>query len=223
MKPGRVHNLSLQNKFILITTGAVILLMFIIGFILIKWQRDTMYRNIERQGRFLAEILSTPVMSNFSKSLLYAKFGLIDEIEAFANYYSEVMEKKELDLIYLVVLDKNGNVISRQNTHENRKDYNDPITVRALSSDTTLVQKFRDTRSGHDALDVSTPLLFNNRKWGTLKLAVSLKKIDQEVQTIIISAVIFTFFLLIGGVCIIMFLSSRFIRPITQLARTMEF
>jgi signal transduction histidine kinase len=221
-KPGLLNNLSLQKKFILITTGAVIVLMFIIGFILIKWQRDLMYHNIKQQGKLLAETLATPVMSIFSRNLLYAKVVFIDELEAFGDYYSEIVAKKELDLIYVVVLDKNGNVISHQNTHESRKVYNDSITARALVSDTTLVQKFRDETSGYDALDVSTPLLFNDRKWGTLKLAVSLKKIDHEIQKIIISAVIFTFFLLIGGICIIMFLSGRFIKPITQLARTME-
>lgn len=222
MKKGFVHNLSLQKKFILITTGAVILLMLIFGFILIKWQRDIMYRNIEKQGKILAETLATPVISTFTKSMLYAKAGFIDEIEAFANSYSEIAKKKDLDLIYLVVIDKYGNVLSYHNIHENSEGSHVPITAEILQSDRTVIQKFRDTHSGYDALDVSTPLLFNNRKWGTLKLAVSLKRINREVHTIIISAVIFTFFLLIGGVCIIMFLSKRFINPITQLARTME-
>jgi signal transduction histidine kinase len=216
------QNLSLQKKFTLITSFAVIILMIIIGVMITRRERNIMYRDLERQARVLAEALAIPVMSDLSKNVLYARLGLIEEGKIIGSYFSEIFKKKDMDFVCLVVLNEIGKVIAHNDINEYGKVYQDPVTVNALFSNTTIVQQYYDKTISHEALDVATPLLLGKKRWGTLKFAISLKKVDQEIQTTIISTIIFTLLLLIGGFCIIIILSRRFIEPVTQLAQTME-
>jgi signal transduction histidine kinase len=84
------------------------------------------------------------------------------------------------------------------------------------------VQRFDDRGAGHRALDVATPLSIGKKRWGTLKFAISLERVDSQVRATIVSAIIVTMVLLGGAFGIIFLLSRRFISPITELSRTME-
>jgi signal transduction histidine kinase len=222
MKSAFFHNLSLQKKFILVTAIAVIILMFIIGFMVTEREKGIMHRDIERQGRILAETLAIPVMDDLSKNVLFGRLGLVQEGRMIGNYFSEIFENSNIDLIYLAVLDEHGKVISHNDRHEYGNVYHDPKTLNALASDSTIVQHYHDRTISHEALDVATPLMLGKKRWGTLKFGLSLEKVDKQIHNTVVSTLVFTVVLLIAGLCIIVLLSRRFIRPITQLARTME-
>jgi two-component system NtrC family sensor kinase len=218
MKVKYLHNLSLQKKFIIVTYAAVIILMVLIGVMITRRESAIMYRDIERQGKILAETLAIPVMND----LIYERLGLVEEGGLIDNYVTEIFGKKDIDLIYMAVLDGSGKIISHNDFNEYGKVYDDPITANALSSNVTVVQKFYNNKTGHVALDFATPLSIGKKRWGTLKFAVSLERLDNELKATVLSVVAVTFVLLIGGLGIILLLSRRFIRPITELARTME-
>ncbi|RJQ48140.1 MAG: HAMP domain-containing protein [Nitrospiraceae bacterium] len=218
MKQVLFRNLTLQKKFIIITFSAVILVMVTVGALTITVERNILHRDIERQGRILAETLAIPVMND----LIYEKLGLVEEGGLIDNYVTEIFRRKDIDLIYLAVLDTNGRVISHNDFNEYGKTYTDSITDTALHSDVTIVQKFHHDKSGHDALDVATPLSIGKKRWGTLKFAVSLERLAREVQAVIFNGIIVTSILLAVGLVLIVLLSRRFIRPITEMAKTME-
>lgn len=218
MKNLFIKDLTLQKKFIIITFSAVILVMVIVGAMTITSERNILYRDIERQGRILAETLAIPVMND----LIYEKLGLVEEGGLIDNYVMEIFRRKDIDLIYLTVLDPNGRVISHNDFNEYGKTYTDRITVRSLHSDFTVVEKFYHDKSGHDALDIATPLLIGKKRWGTLKFAVSLESLDREMQAVILRSIVVTSLLLAIGFVLIVLLSRRFIRPITDMAKTME-
>lgn len=218
MKAKYLNNLSLQKKFIIVTYASVIILMVFIGFMITRRESAIMYRDIERQGKLLAETLAIPVMND----LIYERLGLVEEGGLIDNYVTEIFGKKDIDLMYIAVLDGNGKIISHNDFNEYGKVYDDPITANALSSDVTVVQKFHNDKTGRAALDFATPLSIGKKRWGTLKFAVSLERLDNELKATVLSVIVVTFVLLIGGLGIILLLSRRFIRPITELARTME-
>jgi signal transduction histidine kinase len=218
MKIALFDYLTLQKKFIIITFIAVIALMLIIGFTVTRRERSRMYNNIERQGRLLAKTLAIPVMND----LIYEKLGLVEEGGLIDNYITEIFEKKDMDLLYVAVLNEHGKVIAHNNFKEYGKFYRDPLTVKAMKSDSMVVEKFYNSTIGHDALDFATPLAIGQKRWGTLKFAVSLEKLEKEIQELIFGVIILTLLLLLAGFVIIVILSRRFLRPITQLAKTME-
>ena len=74
MKLNYLRNLSLQKKFIIVTYAAVIFIMVLVGFMITRRESAIMYRDIERQGKLLAETLAIPVMND----LIYERLGLVD-------------------------------------------------------------------------------------------------------------------------------------------------
>ncbi|MEW6410487.1 MAG: ATP-binding protein, partial [Nitrospirota bacterium] len=89
-------------------------------------------------------------------------------------------------------------------------------------AETTLLEHSFNTAINHNILDVGTPLSIGKKRWGTLRFAISLRKAEEEIMSTITKIVLLTFIFLIIGFVIILLLSRRFIRPITQLANTME-
>jgi signal transduction histidine kinase len=215
MIPTSFRHFSLQKKFIIVTFSAVIFFMVYTGFQISRRESIIIHRDIERQGKLLAE---TPVMND----LLYERLGLVEEGGLIDNYITGIFSKKEINLIYIAVLDENGRVISHNDFNEYGHVYDDPITIKALASDSTVVQKFHDQQTGSGALDFATPLSIGKKRWGTLKFAVSLKVLEQELQSTILNVTIITILMLIVSFGIIVLLSRQFIRPITKLAQIME-
>jgi signal transduction histidine kinase len=218
MTPASFKHLSLQGKFIIVTFSAVILSMVVTGLQIARRESIIMHRDIEREGILLAETLAIPIMND----LLYERLGLVEEGGLIDNYITGIFSKKEINLIYIAVLDENGRIVSHNDFNEYGLVYDDPITVKALASDSTLVQKFHDQQTGSHALDFSTPLSIGKKRWGTLKFAVSLKVLEQEVQSIILNVSIITIMMLAISFGAIFLLSRKFIMPITELAKTME-
>jgi signal transduction histidine kinase len=218
MKSALLKRFSIQQKFIFVTFVAVIILMVIIGLYITGAERTIMYRDMERQGRLLADTLSIPIVN----ALLYEKIGLIEEGGLIDNYVMEMFGKKDVDLIYIAILDESGLVVSHNDFNEYGKVYNDDMTSRGLSAYDTVVQKFYSDKLGHEALDFATPLSIGKKRFGTLKFAVSLEKAEQEMRIVIIRVIALTILLLAGGLIIIIFLSRRFLGPITELSQTME-
>ncbi len=200
------------------TFSAVIFFMVVTGLIITRRESIIMYNDIERQGRLLAETLAIPVMND----LIYERLGLVEEGGLIDNYITGIFGKKEINLIYIAVLDENGRIISHNDFSEYGRVYDDPVTVKALASDSTVVQKIHDHNTGSGGLDFATPLSIGKKRWGTLRFAVSLKELEQEVRTTILRVTIITIMMLAVGLGIIVFLSRRFIRPIAELAQIME-
>ena len=192
--------------------------MSIIGYLVTMRERQIMYADIKRQGRVFAETLAIPVIND----LIYERLGLVEEGGLIDNYIRDIFSKKELNLLYLAVLDEKGRVISHNDFSEYGKLYTDPLTQHALKANTTVVQKFHSKKTGHDALDFATPLSIGKKRWGTLKFAISLEEVEHEIANMVKRILFFTVMVLVIGFFIILVLSRRFIRPITYLARTME-
>ena len=208
--------LSLKYQFILITTIAIVLLMGITGYLAVEREKGILYTEAEREGRLLGETLAIPIIND----LIYERLGLVEEGGLLDNYILEIFNRKDLDLIYIAILDEDGRVISHNNITEYGKVYSDPRTLKALKAGATLTQKFLN--SGHRSLDFGVPLTIGNKRWGTLKFGVSLKNMEREIADTVRKIVFLTFFLVVAGFAVILLLSRRFISPITHLAAAME-
>lgn len=210
------ERLSLKYKFILITASAIIVQMGVIGYISVERERAILYGEVERQGKLLGETLAIPILNDF----IYERLGLVEEGGLLDNYIMEIFNRRDLDLLYISILDEDGRVISHNDITEYGKVYSDPLTARALAAEGTIIQRFAN--SGHAALDIGVPLSIGKKRWGTLKIGVSLEKAENEIITSILKIVLLTLVLIAVGFGVILLLSIRFINPITQLANIME-
>lgn len=208
--------LGLRSKFILITTVAIILLMGVIGYMAVQREKSVLYTEVKRQGLLLGETLAIPIIND----LIYERLGLVEEGGLLDNYIMEIFNRRDIDLLYIAILDEEGRVISHNNITEYGKVYSDPLTVKALQANDTITQHF--SHNGHNTLDFGIPLSIGKKRWGTLKFGISLEKAEREILAIIKKIIILTLFLIIIGFGVILLLSKRFISPITELAATME-
>ena len=208
--------LRLKYQFILITTIAIVLLMGIIGYLAVEREKGILYTEAEKEGRLLGETLAIPIIND----LIYERLGLVEEGGLLDNYILEIFNRKDLDLIYIAILDEEGRVISHNNIAEYGKVYSDPMTVKALKAGSTLIQNF--SNRGHKALDFGVPLTISKKRWGTLKFGISLKNMEYEITDTVRKIIFLTFFFVVVGFAVILLLSRRFISPITHLATAME-
>ena len=206
----------MQYKFFIITTCAIIAAMSIAGYLVVEREKDILYAEAEKQGRLLGETLAIPIIND----LIYERLGLVEEGGLLDDYIQEMFKRKDLSLLYIAVLDEHGKVISHDDIRKYGKVYTDPLTQRALAADSTIIQHF--SAKGHDALDFGVPLSIGKKRWGTLKFGMSLEKAEHEILATIRKIVLMTAVFLMAGFAIILLLSRRFIRPISQLANTME-
>ncbi|MEK6673495.1 MAG: ATP-binding protein [Nitrospirota bacterium] len=214
--PNIFTGLGLQYKFILLTTISIVLLTSIIGYMAVKREKDILYEEAERQGKLLGETLSIPIIND----LIYEKLGLIEEGGLLDNYVMEIFNRRDVDLLYITILDVTGRVISHNNISEYGKVYSDPVTLNAMQSEETVIRPF--STKGHNALDFGVPILIGKKRWGALRFAISLQKVEQNIIATVKKIIILTLFFLVSGFVVIILLSRRFINPITHLASTME-
>lgn len=211
-----VSRQSLQVKFILITTCAIIIAMTIIGYLAVEREKNILYAEVEKQGRLLGETLAIPIIND----LIYERLGLVEEGGLLDNYILEIFNRQDTNLLYIAILDDEGKIISHNNITEYGRVLTDSLTQKALHSDATVVQRF--TGKEHNALDFGIPLSIGKKRWGTLKFGISLEKVEHEILATVKKIIGLTAALLVAGFAIILLLSRRFINPITQLASTME-
>lgn len=207
---------GLQVQFIALTMCTIVGVMSLLGYLAVHREKKILYEEVEKQGRLLGETLAIPIIND----LIYEKLGLVEEGGLLDNYILEIFSRQDLDLLYMAILDEEGKVISHNDITEYGKTYSDPLTRKALDGDGTIVQRF--PQGNHDALDVGVPLSIGKKRWGTLKVGVSLKKADNLVLATVGRIVVLTILLMAAGFAIVVLLSRRFIGPITQLASAME-
>lgn len=209
---------SLQKRFIIVASVALFALIVIVSCIIIKRELRFMYSNIERQGRLLAKVLAIPI----TDALKYKKVGIMPLEGLIDKYVGEVFGETDIDLIYLAVLDEKGRVIAHNDFNRTGMDFHNLLTEKAVASKSTIVYKIYDERVGNDVLDFGAPLYAGVKRLGTLKYALSLRKVDNEVKAAVLKVLLVSALFLIGVVSIIMFLNRRFIKPVTELADTIE-
>jgi len=213
---GSFSRKGLQFQFILITMCAIIVMMSVLGYLAVEREKGILHAEVEKQGRLLGETLAIPIIND----LIYERLGLVEEGGNLDNYILEIFNRQDMDLLYMAILDQEGKVISHNDITEYGKVYSDPLTQKVLAGESTTVQRF--SGYGHNALDFGVPLSIGKKRWGTLKFGISLEKVEHEILATVKRIIALTVVLLVAGFAIIVFLSRRFISPITQLANTME-
>ena len=152
--------LSLQYKFILITTAAIVIFMFIIGYLAVEREKAILYTEVEREGRLLGETLAIPIIND----LIYERLGLVEEGGLLDNYILEIFNRQDVNLLYIAIIDEDGKVMSHNDITNYGKVYTDPLTMNALKADHTTIQQF--SYSGHKALDIGVPLSIGKNAGG---------------------------------------------------------
>jgi len=204
---------SLQGKFTLYLSVLIVVMMSIFSYWAVSKERRLMTESIIREGKALVEALAI----SCTNTMVYEEIGLVEEGGLLDNYISDLMQKKDLQIVYAMVLGPKGEVISHNSVREVGNLYQDATTAGAIRSWSTLLQYPSPT-----ILDISTPLAISTKRWGTLRVGISLERLNQEISGMVLRYVLYIAGFILLAITIIAFLFGFITRPLKSLSQEMD-
>ena len=172
-----------------------------------------MEKAIIREGKALVESFAI----SCTNTMLYEEIGLVEEGGLLDNYISDLMQRKDVPIIYAMILDPKGKVIAHNILKEVGNVYQDNVTGKALASWDTLLQYPTSA-----ILDISSPLAISTRRWGTLRIGISTENLKKESSERIMKFSFYTAGFILLSIAIIAFLFGFITNPIKSLSKEMD-
>ncbi|MGB9629646.1 MAG: ATP-binding protein [Thermodesulfobacteriota bacterium] len=204
---------TLQSKFTLYLSILIFGIMSMLAFWNISREKRLIQEVIIREGKALIESLAI----SCTNTILYEEIGLVEEGGLLDNYISDLMQRKDLNIIYAMILDPKGKVIAHHSIKEIGNTYHDEHTQKALTSSKTLLQYPSD-----EVLDLSTPLAISTKRWGTLRIGISLASLKKETFSLVIKYILYTGLFILLGIMVIAFLFRVITKPLKLLSHEMD-
>ncbi len=204
---------TLQGRFTLYLAILIILSTFIFALWNISREKKLLKDAIINEAKVLVESLAI----SCTNTMLYEEIGLVDEGGLLDNYISDLMQRKDLNILYAMILDPKGKIIAHNSLKEVGRTFNDDYTRRILSSYETSVQYI-----SNEILDISTPLSISTKRWGTLRIGISLKGLKKEVSLLTKKYIFFTSLFILFAIIFIAFLFRQITKPLKSLASKMD-
>jgi signal transduction histidine kinase len=179
-------------------------------------EKNLLHDKLDRQGELLVSSMAIPIIN----ALLYEELGIIEEGGLLDNFVTDIMANKNLHPVYAMVLDTDGRVLAHNRLTEYGEIYRDPTTLAALGS--TEVQKNRIAVDGQPVLDFAAPLSISGKRWGCLRVGVSLDPLRRELNMLGGNILVFSISFAIVAMFVFFLAGQKLASPIVSLTRTME-
>lgn len=209
---------SLQRDFLLVTFLGIMLLTGTLGYLAASRSNHLLQESVEKQGRILARTVAALIINE----RIYEKLGLVEEGGLIDNYVRELYGRKDLDFLYVAVLDENNRVISHNDFSHYGEMIDTPFIRRVVQINEVMINRAGTQEDGHPMLEFAAPLSIGGKRWGVLMFAVSLAEIEHESRRMIGQIAGVLAIALIVGLGLIILLNRKFISPITTMAKTMQ-
>jgi len=175
---------------------------------------------LEREER-IAQTLAASMQLPFTQILLYEETGTVAEAGLLDLYVSRMTENRSASIVYAMVLDPEGRVLSHSDLTLFGRRMEDPLSKKALAATKILVTPVGDPFQG-GSFDVAAPLSVSSRRFGTLRFGYSLAGLAESVRQLrrntlvlaVSAAAVMAFFV---------FAASRvMVRPIRRLVGALD-
>ncbi len=210
---------GVQGKFIVIASLCIFLFAGIFGYLIISREKKLYTEDTIHQAKIIAEISGVI----FTNALVYKELGLVDNVGLtdYLDYYVSDIIRKEKRLLYLVVLDPHGKVLSHSDIREYGKIYTDPVTTESLQAMEISIQQFKNSQ-GIDMIDVVAPLKISTKNWGVCRIGFSLEEVNEGVRTLRNEILSMVSLMILGALVVIGIAGRAFATPLINLANTMD-
>lgn len=211
--------MGVQSKFILITSLCIFIFAGVFGYLIIQREKKLYTEDTIHQAKTIAEMSGVI----FTNALVYKEVGLVDNVGMtdYLDYYISDMMLKDKRIIYLVVLDPNGKVLSHSNIKEYGNIYTDPVSKKALKATLLTVQSLKNDK-GIDMVDVAAPLRISTKNWGVCRVGFSLEDVNKGVKALRNEMLIMVSLMLFGSLIVIGISGKAFATPLVNLAKAMD-
>lgn len=194
------------SRFDIKTQGRIILVAAFVPSVTIPtvvasyFESRVLHRSVEARARVLAETLAARAQKPLLEYDVVELDDLLESLRASPESYE--------DISYAIVLDSEGRVMAHNRAYaEYGKIPDDPIAQTARTEPAPVTVQWFDS---DDLLEVSKPILIQGKRWGTVRVGVSLGAMHAALLRD--SVRIFAVACLLG--IVIGFLVSRIFRPL---------
>lgn len=208
---------SLAGKFLAFGAAAIFVIAIGLLIFLVDAEKRHLLEREERAARTLATSMKLP----FTQILLYEETGLVSEAGLLDLYISRMIGSRDLHLVYAMVFDPDGRILSHSDLTLFHKHLDDPLSMKALAATGMVLSYVGDPFEG-GVIDVATPLNVSSKRFGTLRLGYSLSGLAEDIRKLKRRAFIIT--ISVATVLILsVFVAARVMaRPIRRLANALN-
>jgi signal transduction histidine kinase/CheY-like chemotaxis protein len=201
------NRLRLRGKFLVYVILLISLLMG--GTLFVVERNDKKVILSEGKKRGLSNALYLAALST-SHLLVYDYTKLEQNVDEVA---------KEPDIVYAMILDKNGSIIA----HSNREDLigkvlSDPVSTRAWKSSTQLIQEYHDPDLESDIWDIAYPIHQGGVRWGMVRIGFSHRNLIVEIERNRQDLIVLFLVVLVFAVLAAVVLAERISGPVRKLS-----
>src|SRR4030066_2038332 len=115
---------TLQGKFTLYLSVLIIATMSALAFWNISRDKGLLRDTIVKEGKALVESLAI----SCTNTMLYEEIGLVEEGGLLDNYITDLMQRKDLNIIYAMILDPKGKAMAHSSIIEVGNVHQDAVT-----------------------------------------------------------------------------------------------
>jgi signal transduction histidine kinase len=148
---------------------AIFLVAIVLHYFLVESEKRHMLEQEERTAKTLATAMKLP----FTQILLYEESEIVSEVGLLDLYVSRMVGSKDLHIVYAMVFDPEGRILSHSDLTLFNRKLDDPLSRKALSADGIVLSRIGDPFDG-GVIDVATPLNVSSKRFGTLRFGYSL-------------------------------------------------
>jgi signal transduction histidine kinase len=168
---------SLAGKLTAVGLLAIVLVSFVLDYVIVETEKRHMLEREEEAARMIATSMKLP----FTQILLYEETGLVAEGGLLDLYISRMVGSQDLPIVYAMVLDPEGQILSHSNLTLYHQHLDDPLSRKALAATGMILSSVGDPFNG-GKIDVATPLNVSSKRFGTLRFGYSLSGLEVEVR-----------------------------------------
>jgi PAS domain S-box-containing protein len=199
--------MSLQAQFLLGTVLVLLLVMAAVIVVVEHRQRAAIIGQVQDRGESVARNLAA---LSTSPLLLY-NYTVLEQNAARVG--------AEADVVYVVILDAEGRVAAHSRNPELAGTVLEgPADALAARTDTFLVQEALLPGTEEPIYDFVVPILVDQRRWGTVRIGVSKRRMEAEIRQTRLDLGALTVVTLVLGGLVAALVAQRIARPVRALA-----
>jgi adenylate cyclase len=194
-------------QFFAATMVIIIITIFVMSFYILSQQRERLFNQTLKIGKVSLNYFS----GNASIPLLEDNILRLNTLIKDANHVE--------GLLYAIIVDQNQTMKAHTDINKIGKTFKKfaNITDVRKEEDVTYFNYFSE--SGEHVLNLTRPILFNKKELGEVHVGVSIDFIEKLIHKAQLTIIGITFFIIIFGSGVAVFLGFHFSRPISNLVQ----
>jgi len=195
----------------------ILLAAIVLHYFLVESEKRHLLETEEQAAKTLATSMKLP----FTQILLYEEAGVVSEAGLLDLYISRMVGSKDLHIVYAMVFDPEGRVLSHSDLTQFSRKLDDPLSRKALSAEAVILSHVGDPFAG-GVIDVATPLNVSSKRFGTLRFGYSLAGLADHLRQLKRKALALTVSAGAGMILLVSLAAGVMVRPIRRLVDALD-